>query len=111
MPDVFQDCLKMASQAVFDSVHQEHGDWQETRAACITKRAILHHSLRCIVSPVEIQGRGGVKAEHSRGAISCCLQGSSNNGTVKYLHRPGNGLEHGTILERTRVLLALFASR
>ena len=37
------------------------------RAARVSERAILQHSLRCIVSPVEIKGHGSVKADRSRG--------------------------------------------
>lgn len=64
---LLQACLMKAAEPILDSVHQRHGDWQVLGAACTGERAILHHSLRCIVNPVGIKDRGSVETARSRG--------------------------------------------
>ena len=82
---LLQACLMKAAEPIFDSVHQEHGDWQEMGAACAGERAILHHSLRCIVNPVGITKTAGVSRLLVPAVLSVGTPGrSSDNRTIQH---------------------------
>ena len=75
-------CLMKAAAPTFDSVHQEHGDWQEMRAACAGERATPRRRLRCPVNTVETIDRRSIETDRSQGPFWWYCGGAQIMGTL-----------------------------